>query len=55
VRGKVSEQVPQKPEISREEIRTVYAQGEDAVIALVEGLLQRLAVLEQRVEALENQ
>jgi transposase len=33
----------------------VYAQGEDAVIALVEGLLERIAVLEERVEALENQ
>jgi transposase len=33
----------------------VYAQGEDAVSALVEGLLERIVVLEQRVEALENQ
>lgn len=46
---------PKKREISREEIRAVYAQGEDAVIALVEGLLERSVDLEQRVEALENQ
>lgn len=46
------------PKISREEIRAVYAQGEEAVIALVEGLLKRieeLELLEERVEALENQ
>ena len=41
--------------ISRDEIRAVYAQGEDAVIALVEGLLERINALEDRVEALENQ
>ncbi len=46
---------PKKREISREEIRAVYAQGEDAVIALVEGLLERSVDVEQRVEALENQ
>lgn len=46
---------PKPPEISRDEIRAVYAQGEEAVIGLVEGLLQRIAVLEARVEALENQ
>lgn len=46
-------QVPLK--ISREEIRAVYAQGEEAVIALVESLLERIAHLEARVEALENQ
>ena len=39
--------------ISRDEIRAVYAQGEDAVIALVEGLLERINALEDRVEALE--
>ncbi len=46
------------PKISREEIRAVYAQGEEAVIALVEGLLKRieeLELLEERVKALENQ
>ncbi|HEY9643916.1 MAG TPA: IS66 family transposase [Coleofasciculaceae cyanobacterium] len=44
--------------LSREEIRAVYAQGEEAVIALVEGLLKRieaLELLESRVEVLENQ
>lgn len=51
----MSESSSQKLTISRGEIRAVYAQGEDAVIALVEGLLERIAVLEERVEALENQ
>lgn len=51
----MSESSPKKLTISRNEIRAVYAQGEDAVIALVEGLLERIAVLEARVEALENQ
>lgn len=46
---------PKKLEIRPDEIREVYAQGEEAVIALVEGLLQRIAKLETRVEALENQ
>lgn len=41
--------------MSQDEIRAVYRQGEDAVVALVEGLLQRIATLEERVEALENQ
>lgn len=51
----MSETSPKKHTISRDEIRAVYAQGEEAVIALVEGLLERIAVLEARVEALENQ
>lgn len=51
----MSETSPKKLTISRDEVRAVYAQGEDAVIALVEGLLERIAVLEARVEALENQ
>ena len=44
-----------RPKISREEIRAVYGQGEAAVIALVEGLLERIEQLEARVAALENQ
>jgi transposase len=51
----LSKTSPQKFTISRDDIRAVYAQGEDAVIALVEGLLERIVVLEKRVEALENQ
>jgi len=51
----LSQSSPKKLTIRRDEIRAVYAQGEDAVIALVEGLLERIAVLEARVEALENQ
>jgi transposase len=44
-----------KQAIRPDEIRAIYAQGEDAVIALVEGLWQRIAFLEERVEGLENQ
>jgi transposase len=44
-----------KQTISREEIRAVYREGEDAVIALVEGLLRKIVQLEARLEALENQ
>ena len=39
--------------MSREEILAVYAQGPDAVVALVEGLLARIDALEARVAALE--
>lgn len=41
--------------MSREEIRSIYRQGEEAVIALVEMLIERLNVLEQKVEKLEAQ
>lgn len=51
----MSQSNPEKLVISRDETRAIYAQGEDAVIALVAGLLQRIVVLEERVEALENQ
>lgn len=44
-----------QPKLSREEIRAVYAQGEEAVIALVEGLLERIEQLDARVKELENQ
>lgn len=40
--------------MSRAEIRAVYAEGEDAVIALVESLIGRINQLEERVEVLEN-
>ena len=40
--------------ISREEIRAGYRQGEEAVIALVEGLLENLEKLETRVRELEG-
>lgn len=40
---------------SREEIRAVYRQGEAAVIALVEGLLDRIDALDERVSHLESQ
>jgi transposase len=41
--------------ISREEIRAVYGQGEEAVIGLVEGLLERIDKLEARLAVLEGQ
>jgi len=44
-----------KQTISREEIRSIYREGEDAVIALVEGLLKKIGQLEARLEVLENQ
>jgi transposase len=40
--------------MSREEIRAVYAQGEEAVMALVERLLESLEQLGARVEVLEG-
>jgi tetrahydromethanopterin S-methyltransferase subunit B len=47
---------PESPlKISRDEIRVLYAEGEAAVISLVEGLVERINRLEARVEALENQ
>lgn len=48
-------QRPTPGKISREEIREVYAQGEAAILALVEGLLGRIEQLEGRVGTLENQ
>ena len=44
-----------KQTISREEIRAIYREGEDAVIALVEGLLKKIEQLEARLKVLENQ
>lgn len=52
----MSEPTAQKLAISRDEIRAIYAQGEDAVIALVEALVEQfttqIVTLEQRVESL---
>ncbi len=50
----MSQSVPQKLN-TQEEIRAVYRQGEDIVIALVEGLWERIGQLEERIKALENQ
>lgn len=41
--------------MSRDEIREIYRQGEDAVVALIETLIQRLNVLEEEVTKLKNQ
>lgn len=49
----MSEAPPQRV-MSREEIRAVYGQGEEAMLALVEGLLERIEQLEGRVEGLER-
>jgi transposase len=40
--------------LSQEEIRAVYAQGEEAVVTLVTKLLEHLSKLESRVEDLEG-
>jgi transposase len=44
-----------KQTISGEEIKAVYREGEDAVIALAERLLEKIEQLEERLEVLENQ
>ena len=44
-----------KIKISREEICAFYRQGEESVVAFVEGLLEKIAQLEERIEAFENQ
>jgi len=41
--------------MSREEIRSVYKQGEEAVVSFIEMLIERLNKLEQEVEALTAQ
>jgi transposase len=48
-------QAPQKLSISKDEIVACYAQGEEAVIVLVESLVARINALETRIEVLENQ
>jgi transposase len=48
-------QAPQKLIISKDEILACYAQGEEAVIVLVESLVTRINALETRIEVLENQ
>jgi hypothetical protein len=40
--------------ISREEIHAVYVQGEEAVIELIEGLVEKIGKLEERVDSLEG-
>lgn len=46
---------PKRPlKLSEDDIRTVYRQGEDAVVSLVTQLLERLDVVESRLEALEK-
>jgi transposase len=43
-----------KVQMSRDEIRAVYGQGEEAVIALVESLLAQINALAERVQQLED-
>jgi len=40
---------------TREEIRTIYPQGEEAVVTLVETLIANIRTLEARIQALEDQ
>jgi hypothetical protein len=40
--------------ISREEIHAVYVRGQEAVIELIEGLVEKIGKLEERVESLEG-
>ncbi len=42
-------------QITDDEIRAIYAEGEEAVITLVQSLVERINGLEARVEALEDQ
>jgi transposase len=51
----LSEREAERELMSREEIRGMYAQGEEAVIALVEGLLEQIKKLGERIEVLESQ
>jgi transposase len=48
-------QLPQNLTISKDEIIACYAQGEEAVMMLVESLVVRINTLEARIEVLENQ
>ena len=41
--------------IDRDELLALYGQGEEAVIGLVEGLVERIVQLEARLEVLEAQ
>jgi transposase len=47
-------QKEQPIKLSQEEIRAVYAQGEEAVLTLVMKLMERLSAMERRVEELEG-
>jgi transposase len=47
-------QAPQKLTISKDEILVCYAQGQEAVIVLVESLVARINALEVRIEVLEK-
>ncbi len=42
-------------QITDDEIRAIYAEGEEAMITLVQSLVERINRLEARVETLENQ
>ncbi len=44
-----------KVQMSREEIRAIYDQGEEAVLSLVESLLAQINTLTERVQKLEDQ
>lgn len=44
-----------KVQMSRDEIRAVYEQGEEAVVTLVESLLAQINGLMERMQKLEDQ
>jgi len=47
--------MPNKVEMSRDDIKKVYGQGEEAVVALVENLLAQIDKLSKRIQKLEDQ
>lgn len=51
----IIEGMNKQPKPTREEIRAIYAQGEEAVIALVESLFKVIEALEARIQVLEDQ
>ncbi len=51
----IIQSMSQQVTMSEAEIRAIYAQGEEAVVALVESLLAQIRLLAERVEKLEDQ
>ena len=51
----IIESMSKQTAMSRDEIRAVYAQGEEVMVTLVESLLLQIQVLTERVQKLEDQ
>lgn len=47
--------MPRTPSLTHEQIHTIYRQGEEVIVALVDQLLEVLVQLDARVQALEDQ